>query len=162
MATDLRVLVSELTPVGGPCTPARFFEPTRAFFDAMQAFRGLDIFDIGAGQGHVTEALVAEGHHAIGLDIRADGARSVIEANAADFPYPAGAIGLFCRPCHGAYFVEPAIEQLIDRDAAAILYVGFAKNLSDLGRHRQRFRRAAVKVGADRESLWIWMRRERS
>ena len=45
-------------PLGGPCPTMRFFVPTGAFFEAMKAFRGMDIVDVGAGRGHVTIALV--------------------------------------------------------------------------------------------------------
>src|SRR6476619_1736038 len=131
-------------------------------FTAMESFRSLGIIDIGCGQGHVAAALRAEGFAATGIDLRGDDALySIIEANAVVFPYPAGSVALFCRPCHGV-FVEATIDQLVERDVAHVLYAGFPKNVaSDLGRYRQNFRRVASRVAVDGESLYLWSRRSR-
>jgi hypothetical protein len=146
-----------LLPLGGACSPVRFFCPLHAFFAAMCAYRHATIVDVGAGQGHVTDALIAHGFDAVGIDVRTDGASSSVQlANALAFDYPAGSVGLFCRPCHSALFVEPTIDRMVACDVSAIVYVGKWKSAgSDLGRHRKKFKLAGV-VGVERERLYVW------
>lgn len=145
-------------PLGGPCPTMRFFVPTGAFFEAMKAFRGMDIVDVGAGRGHVTIALRAHGHdRVIPIDVRPDGAEcKVFCANAATFSYPAGSVALLARPCHGIGLVEPAIRRALESGVAWVLYVGAAKNIGhDTGRYRRRFRVGARHVGGNGETLYV-------
>ncbi len=158
---NARAIAERFTPLCGRCTSMKFFAPMPAFYGAMQPFFGLDVIDVGAGQGHVVEGLRLHGHDAIGIDIRTDGAPfRVFQANAVTFSYPPGSVAMFCRPCHGDYFVEPAIQRMIECDVRAIIYVGLMKNVtSDLGTFRRRFRRAAMKVGVDGEAFYLFDRR---
>jgi hypothetical protein len=159
--TGARFVAETCTPLGGECSSMTFFQPSASFLAAMEAFRGLDIIDVGAGRGQVTSALKARGHDVVAIDIRPDGAETKVHcANAVTFSYPPGAVGLFCRPCHSDYFVEPAIERMLECDVSAVVYVSMAKIDSvDLGRYRRYFRRAETNVSAAGETFYLWMRR---
>lgn len=158
--TSAAASIGLLLPLGGACSPVRFFCPLHAFFAAMHAYRHATIVDVGAGQGHVTDALLAHGFDAVGIDVRTDGASSSVRlVNALAFDYPAGSVGLFCRPCHSALFVEPVIDRMIARDVAAIVYVGKATSVKgDVGRHRKKFHMHGV-VGVERERMYVFNRR---
>jgi hypothetical protein len=127
----------------------------------MTRFRGRLIIDVGAGQGHVTQALGDRGHAAVGIDVRTDGSYApVLCANGSRFPYPVGCVVLFCRPCHGV-FVESSITRAVQCGAWTVLYAGLRANVcGDLGWYRRRFKRADV-VGQKGEFLYEWEKVDR-
>lgn len=155
--TEAAARIGLLMPLGGACSVVRFFCPIHAFFEEMGAYRHAAIVDVGAGQGHVTDALIAHGFDAIGIDVRTDGASpSVLTANALAFNYARGSVGLFCRPCHSSLFVEPAIDRMIACGVSAVVYVGKHRSVKvDVGRHRKKFRMRGV-VGVERERFYVW------
>lgn len=129
----------------------------------MEAYRGLTIYDVGAGQGHVAEALRARGHEIIAIDIsERDGARLVFIANGVTEPYEAGSVVMLCRPCHG-WFAEAVVKQAARCRAAHVLYVGKPKNRrADLGRYSRLFRVVkGLVAGQAGESMAVWNRREK-
>lgn len=132
-----------------------FFQPTSAFWEAMEPFAGKPIVDVGAGLGHVTDGLNARGHRALAIDIgeRDEMAEHVLLVDGTIFPYPSDGIALFCRPCHGDRFVAACLRRAQRCGASSGLYAGFGKNLStDLGAFRTRL--VAKRVGQRRESLY--------
>lgn len=134
-----------------------FFRPRPVFFEQMKAFRGLHLYDVGAGLGHVADGLAAHGHEVTALDlyIREQGSRFVELANGATYAYEPGGVVLICRPCHGP-FTEAVIEQALACNVAWLVYVGLPKNREyDLGRYNRLFRRAVRRVGAQGESLYV-------
>lgn len=161
--TSEQRLIADLEAFGLSEMPAamRFFEPNGAFFEAMQAFDGLEIVDVGAGQGHVAQALRDRGHDAMGIDLRGIGETEypVTWGNARTFNFAAGSVVLICRPCHSD-FVESAVDRAIARDVSAILYVGFeGKVANDIGERFDEFRKFdSGPLGASGERLWIRQR----
>ena len=143
--------------VGG----SKFFEPKVKFLDWMKAqFLGRLIYDIGAGQGHVTEALREHGLTVTPLDSSDHMNRTihVLRMDAMAFAYAPGSVAMFCRPSHGG-FVETSILQAVECGVGTILYVGLTKNADDdLGRFRRRFKLVSRKVGNQDENVWRWDR----
>lgn len=138
-----------------------FFNPKKSFLSFMaRKFAKQFIFDVGAGVGHVAEALSKTKKFkkvfAIDMLEREGGsAFPVYMADAASFPYPSGCIVMLCRPCHGS-FVETVIDQAIECKAGAIVYVGLGRNVkTDLGMHYSKFKKVASNVGRDKENIWL-------
>lgn len=140
-----------------PFAQLRFFEPNDSFLDWItRRANGRIIIDAGCGEGHVTEALIARGEKAIGVDLNPrDGQNDyVVLMDARDFNYPKGSLVMFARPCHSDWVVG-AIEQAVAYDASEILYVGFAKNLrSDLGAWAEQFDQVLANAGKEEECVW--------
>jgi len=143
-----------LAPMGFTMGEFRWFKPTQAFFDHMEQFQGRSIYDVGAGQGHVTRALLYLGHQARALDLcyRDGQCVDIMIANGVLYRYPPGSVVLLCRPCHGP-FVESVVERA--RECGCdVLYVGLERNgEGDLGDIRAEV--VAEDVGEDGESIWL-------
>lgn len=145
-----------------PSSP-RFFEPNDLFGLALDEFKGFQIYDVGAGQGHVSDYLRRRGHSVTGIDVRMSETEFPITCgNGSTFNYEKDSVVMLCRPCHGD-FVESVVERAILRDARAIVYVGLSKNTcDDLGFYCEQFERADFpSVGTAGENIWILRRRGR-
>ena len=140
-----------------PC----FFLPNDRFFAwaDKNLFRDM-VFDVGAGKGHVTDALALRGISVLGLDPYGRAGRHVMLRDGTDFDYPSGATTvMLCRPCHGD-FVARVIERAAERDVERVLYVGLERNLDrDLQDRRHRFVLRETSVGDDGENIWEWRMR---
>jgi hypothetical protein len=136
----------------------KFFEPKDHFFKQMSAaYRGLHIYDVGAGMGHVALGLALEGLTVTALDLilREKAEFPVVHTNAVGYRYPQDAVLMFCRPCHNE-FVEATISRGLGCGVQHFVYAGLAKNVnSDLGRFRRDFVSVARKIGHDGESLYV-------
>jgi len=139
----------------------KFFIPTASFITNMvKLFKGKNIFDVGAGCGHVAQSLekTKKFKNVAALDLlgREDQEFPVYKCDARSFPYPEDSVMIFCRPCHGR-FVEDTIRQAQTRKAFAVVYAGLSKNkASDLGRYSRKFTLVGEHVGMDDENLWVW------
>ena len=135
----------------------KFFEPIPEFFSWMaDAYKDLEVFDIGAGMGHVARGLNLAGLRVKALDMieREDAEFPVIHVNALRYTYPSDSVLMFCRPCHNG-FVEGTIAHGLRCGAKHFLYVGLPKNSrTDLGRFRNRFQGACRKIGRDGETFY--------
>lgn len=143
-------------PLGGDLPDLRFFDPTPGFLSAMECFRGLPIYDVGCGCGHVAEALRARDLTCFGIDVSVRPSQhAVVIANGVAFNYAPGGVVLLCRPCHGP-FVEAVVRRAVRRQARAVVYVGLPKNKrGDLGAFARRFRLAATGVGKEGERMYL-------
>lgn len=152
---DASVIAQLMDEVGGLELPAvRFFRPTPTFFTAMEAFRCLTIYDVGAGVGHVAASLAARAFDVVAFDLndRDERACKVRRGNGATFPYETGSVVMLCRPCHGP-FASLVAERAEVRGAAWFLYVGLPRNRTrDLG--ARKFRSITPGVGLDGERLY--------
>jgi hypothetical protein len=138
----------------------KFFEPNKAFLAYMKKHHRLSyIYDVGAGQGHVTKALRKAGLkkvNAIDLFSREGAVVKVTHANSMDYPYKSGSVVMLCRPCHGT-FVESTIARALLRRVSTIIYVGLTKNVkNDLSGYYRKFKKVANNVGEDGENIWVY------
>ena len=149
----------------GRSLPAiKFFEPKPKFLAWMKReYPEALIYDVGAGCGHVAEALRKKGLKVLGLDIHereGETGSRVLVADGETYSYEAGSVVMVCRPCHGE-FMERVIERAILCKASAILYVGLEKNVEiDLGRHMAKFTMALPGAGLEDEKVWTWRLKE--
>jgi hypothetical protein len=160
MISDLVVAAARL---GGVLPHVRFFETTPEFYRAMEPFRSLTIYDVGAGVGHIARGLADNAHDVVAIDIAdRDGACfDVTIANGATYPYQPGSVVLLARPCHG-WFVDAVVEHAARCDVRAVVYISKPKNAAgDLGRFRRRFRSDLHFRGRDGERFYLWDRRPR-
>jgi hypothetical protein len=145
-------------PVGFSSLPGwKFFEPKPAFIEAMQKYKHLEIWDIGAGVGHVSALLTRVGFNTVAIDLNAREKceTTVVVANSVRSHYPPNAMLLFCRPCHNG-FVEATIRQGLRCGVSCFGYVSLEQNRSnDLGEFEQDFDLISRNVGKDRESLYV-------
>lgn len=134
----------------------RFFEPTARFLDwAAANLRGRALFDVGAGDGHVAQALSAVGLSVTALDILPSGS-AVLRVDGTVFPYPTGCTVMICRPCHGD-FPRAVVQQATTRRVAQVLYCGLRRNVrGDLSDVRARFDHVLAGAGKAGESVWRW------
>ena len=143
--------------MGGTFPAAKFFEPNQKFLDWVQNnHRNRQIYDVGAGVGHVSRAMNLVGAQVTALDVmrREEPEYDVLIGNGWIYPYRPGSVVLLARPCHGI-FAEEAINQALRCKVHSIWYVGLDQNLErDLGERAPLFRRKATNVGADGEHLW--------
>jgi hypothetical protein len=145
-------------PVFAKALPGiKFFEPMPEFFDWMaDTYKGMELFDVGAGIGHIAAGLQRSGLKVQALDIikREGAVFPVINVNAVRYNYPASSVLMFCRPCHNG-FVEATIQRGIDCGVRYFVYVSLPKNsVNDLGRFRRKFSLACKKIGASGESMY--------
>jgi hypothetical protein len=137
-----------------------FFNPKKNFLDFMKKrFRLRYVYDVGAGQGHVTVALRKAGVKKVNpIDIfPRDGQDTKINhGDGTTYPFKANSLVMLCRPCHGM-FAEDTIKNALKREVSSILYVGLAKNVkNDLGGFYRKFKRVLVNIGEDKENLWVY------
>lgn len=151
-----RTLLSDVARHLGPCA-SRFFEPTEAFLAwAAENARDRGVTDVGAGQGHVAEALAQRGVKSLAIDLRgSDGELPlVLPADGTTFHYPRGSIAMLCRPCHGE-FPSLAVKRAVECGVSAVWYVGLPKNAAnDLHGFRSRFKIALTKAGKGGEKVY--------
>lgn len=135
----------------------KFFDPKAEFYEWMaDAYRGIELYDIGAGMGHVAKGLSDVGMRVKAVDMiqREDAEFPVIHCNSLCYHYPPLSVLLFCRPCHNG-FVQGTIQRGIECGVKHFLYAGLPKNSrQDLGRFRNKFSLASRNIGKDRESLY--------
>ncbi len=138
----------------------KFFEPTPAFFGCMHKLKHLSVYDVGAGCGHVGQALREQGLDVTALDTcRREAQVGVLIDDGTTYDYPKDCVVMLCRPCHG-YFPNGVLERAVECDVRVVVYVGKPKNASaDLGRFRKMFRRTAQRVGKEQEGFYCWIRR---
>jgi hypothetical protein len=147
-----------LTPLGGTLPNIKFFQPKPKFIKWMcESFGRKQVYDCGAGVGHVARALSDAGMRVTAIDANyRDVEEFEVEiADATRYSYPPFSVVLLARPCHG-FFVEGVIEQALGRGASAIVYVGKSKNVrDDLADNYRHFKKELDLVGADREGAWV-------
>lgn len=136
-----------------------FFQPKKEFLTYMKKhFRLRMIYDVGAGKGHVTQALRKAGlKHLRPIDMNPRDAAvvPVLHADATDHPFKSHSLVMLCRPCHGS-FVYDTITRAIERKAD-VMYVGLTKNVKhDLGDYYRKFKKVAKNVGEDGEHVWLY------
>lgn len=135
-----------------------FFRPNETFARVLRdvALARL-VVDVGAGMGAASKVLAEAGFAVLAIDNnwRRNEVFPIQRADAVLFPYPAGAVVLLARPCHGT-FVESVVTRAVAYGAHAVVYVGLPKNRrEDLGIHARHFRLAARNVGGDKEWMWV-------
>jgi len=143
----------------GLCLPSIvFFEPNTAFLDWMGKRYNKDIiiYDVGAGNGHVSAELNSLGHNAKAIDLHyRDEGLEVEIANGVLYRYERDAIVMLCRPCHGL-FVEVVIDRAKECGVREVLYVGLERNVeNDLGDYLDNAEEIAGPFGEDGERIWI-------
>lgn len=117
----------------------RFFEPSKQFLDWLAKYAGKRItFDVGCGEGHITEALIDRGVKCLGIDPRfqwldepvPQKLRNCIIPMEAEMCYTLRttekSLVLFCRPCHSG-FVTNTIDVL--PASAEVLYISKPDNV---------------------------------
>lgn len=148
-----------------PMPASRFFEPRESFlgYVKMIAKHAVCVYDVGAGQGHVAEALIEVGVAVVALDIAPRDGRGeipVVHANGATYPYARGSVVMLCRPSHGP-FASAVVDQAIRCGASAVLYVGLPKNRrADLDDFARRFKLELSRAGKDDERAWRYRVRD--
>lgn len=157
---DPEIREAEMLLSGVTLPKLKFFNPNKKFLPFMvKSFAKQNVFDVGAGCGHIAEMLQQSKKfkRVFGIDIftRDEMEFPVYKADARSFPFPPKSVVMFCRPCHGC-FVEDVISNAISRKAKAIVYIGLEKNLlDDLQGYLPLFKRVATKVGEDGECIWL-------
>lgn len=154
---DDEFLPSLFLQMRGTVGLTRFFMPSEAFLAwAREAARGRDVYDVGAGAGHVALALAQCGVrvHALDLGRPSPLLMPTIVADGGQYTYPRGAVVMLARPCHGAF-----VSRVLARaraTGASVWYVGFEKNLAeDLGDELGQFHKALDGAGTAGEAVWI-------
>ena len=139
----------------------KFFEPTKTFVSVMgKKFGKRLIYDVGAGMGHVANALSKSKKfkNVVALDMNARiGAEFKIKmVDATSYGFSPLGVVMFCRPCHGL-FVNDAIDNALECGVKDIVYVGLEKNVSDdLGDYFSEARQLKTrKIGSEEEKIWI-------
>lgn len=145
--------------LGGTLPPIKFFEPTARFLRWMKdTYRNEIVYDVGAGVGHVAQALSKRGIKVLGIDIsyrESTNLSQVLIADGESYKYLPDAVVMLCRPCHGQFTGE-VIAQALRCKVAAVLYVGLERNVeADLGVYRDGF--TPVLTGAGREGECVWV-----
>lgn len=139
----------------------KFFTPTRAFLDwiASPRLRSL-IYDVGAGEGHVFEALRAKGIQVLAIDLY-PGGDLVLAGDGTTYRYYPGTTVMLCRPCHGL-FVYHVIQQAVLCEVGRVVYVGLDKNVEgDLDDYLPKFKMVLNDAGEDGEKVWVWEMKRR-
>ncbi len=155
--------IAGLTPVvRNVKLPAmRFFKPLPVFVDAFKKAIGhcWNVYDVGAGAGHVAKALNAAGITgiiAIDANAREETVFDIKYDDATDYRFHSDAAVLICRPCHGD-FCQAVIQNALFHRASVIAYVGLDKNLTkDLGGYCKYFTSDMEPMGEDGERMWVW------
>lgn len=151
-----RVTLADVARHLGP-QASRFFEPTEAFLAwAAENAGDRGVTDVGAGQGHVADALVRRGVKSLAIDLRgSDGELPlVVPADGTAFRYPPGSVAMICRPCHGE-FPSLVVRRAVECGVHAVWYVGLPKNVAaDLYGFRSRFKVALTKAGKQGEKVY--------
>lgn len=160
---NIRNLATEMM-LGRSLPALKFFEPKPRFLAWMKReYPETLIYDVGAGCGHVAEALQKKGLLVLGLDIHERGGTEgcpVLIADGETYSYEAGSVVMLCRPCHGE-FAERVVERAITCKASTILYVGLEKNVKmDLGRYAKKFKLSLKDAGLEGEKIWTWTMKE--
>jgi len=138
---------------------SRFFEPLPKFITwCKETYPDAQWVDMGAGQGHVTQALRKAGLDALAIDLFLAESDAVIDdiskMDAAMFPFFAGHIGLICRPCRGEW-IHASIIKAVEADCP-VVYVGkdshFDEDLQPLPYNTTLIMTDAGEAG---ESVWL-------
>jgi hypothetical protein len=150
--------ILETMPVFANSLPGlKFFEPLDGILDWIaESYREMEIYDIGAGMGHVAAGLASAGANVKAIDVilRDNAEFPIIHENALRYRFPSNSILMFCRPCHG-FFVTETINWGLKCGVRDFIYIGLSRNVNDdLGRFRRQFKLAARKVGRDNESMY--------
>ena len=108
-----------------------FFSPTPKFWtwlEQQEWLRWQQFWDIGAGMGHLTEAMVKSGRECIGVDICTRPSQSALVRieDATQLNYDQDDCLLIARPSHGG-FVEGVLRHAAGQ--AEVLYIGLERNL---------------------------------
>src|SRR5262249_47662439 len=130
---------------------ARFIEWIKGFAGSRR------VYDVGAGAGHVTKALLEAGIVTVALDIHRhmQPEHSVLIANGATYDYENGNIVMLCRPGHGP-FTSDVIERALKCGVCKVLYVGLERNaVADLDEYMPQFKKAVPTAGEEGE--WVWV-----
>lgn len=135
----------------------RFFEPNEKFTEWVIAnLKNHVIYDIGAGNGHVSKLLMSLGIMVYPIDIhnREDPEYPVVISDATVNSYIPLSVIMFCRPNHSG-FVEETITQALKHEASMIIYISKPINRhNDLGKYYRKSFLQVKKVGQDGESLY--------
>ena len=137
----------------------RFFEPNMKFLNWVKRYhRHHEIYDVGAGCGHVAHALYERSavDRVIALDvIHRDKMEYHIQiGDGTIYPYSEGSLVMLARPCHGV-FVENVVAQATRCKANYVWYIGLDKNVErDLGDFLPFFNCKLTGIGEDNEKLW--------
>jgi hypothetical protein len=152
----------------------RFFDPAPAWYDWCAARAGdRVVFDVGAGECHVTLELRRRGVKAVGVEpllhTYYDQATVLRDVNLAASVFPCEAerlpllretheaLVLFCRPCHSG-FVMRTVRLL--HPTAEPVYVGLAENVArDVDLPSYRLTSLGAPRGPEGEYTWGIVRR---
>lgn len=108
-----------------------FFSPTPGFWtwlEQQEWLRWQKFWDIGAGMGHFTEAMVKSGRECIGVDLHTRPSQSALVRieDATQLNYDQDDCLIIARPCHGG-FVENVLRHAAGQ--AEVLYIGLERNI---------------------------------
>jgi hypothetical protein len=136
----------------------KFFQPTLQFIKWVKRVAGKQqVYDVGAGAGHVTKALLEAGIATVALDVHRhmQPEHPVLIADGSAFDYEKGSIVMLCRPNHGPLATD-VIGRALECGASNVLYVGLERNAeADLGEYLPRFKKAVPHAGEEGE--WVWV-----
>lgn len=133
----------------------RFFRPLGSFLSwAREEAGGRVVYDVGAGTGHVSLALSAEGVRVLAIDLGPSPASvwQTVSADGGAFAYRPGSVVMLCRPCHGS-FPERVVSRAVER-GASVWYVGLERNVAD-DLDVSRFEVKLFGAGEDGENVWV-------
>ncbi len=136
----------------------KFFQPTLQFIEWMTRVAGKEqVYDVGAGAGHVTKALLEAGIVTVALDVHRhmQPEYPVLIADGSTYDYDKDSIVMLCRPNHGP-FATDVIGRALECGASKVLYVGLERNAeADLGEYLPRFKKAVPRAGEEGERVWV-------
>jgi hypothetical protein len=135
-----------------------FFQPTPAFYEALEPFKEKSIVDAGAGMGHVSKEGCKRGFRMLPIDImpREGQWDAVMPVDAESMHYSEGQWLLVCRPDHSGWAYD-TMEQAL-RAGAGVFYAGLERNFDcDLGDYLGRETKRWDNVGEDGETLFLFM-----
>jgi len=136
----------------------KFFQPTPQFIKWVKWVAGKrQVYDVGAGAGHVTKALLEAGVATVALDAHRhmQPEHPVLIADGSAYDYDKGSIVMLCRPSHGL-FATDVIGRALECGASKVLYVELERNAeTDLNEYLPRFKKSVPHAGEDGE--WVWV-----
>lgn len=132
-----------------------FFKPNANWWVMMAAhpwLRYRELVDVGAGMGHLTDALVDRGYTCRGIDHNTrEGQSALVEnVNAEDLYLTWDECAIIARPCHGIG-LDLILKQLVG--TCEVLYVGLDRNVED-DLDGYVYTLLAEDVGEDGENCW--------